>query len=248
MKIGILGTGHIGKTLVQRLAAAGHDVKVANSRGPETIGHDVLSSGSRAVTAAEAGIDVDVLILSIPLNRIPETAASLTGVPEDTVVIDTSNYYPMRDEKIVAIEDGQVESQWVVEQLGRPIAKAWNAIGSDSFARLNTPSGNADRIAIPVAADNDRDRSIAMALVEDTGFDAVDAGSLAQSWRQQPGAPAYCTDLTKAEMPHALESAEKERLPKRRDLAVAAIMERIGGGGKNPATDELVRINRALFM
>ncbi|MDX0431559.1 NADP oxidoreductase [Sinorhizobium medicae] len=248
MKIGILGTGHIGKTLVHRLSTAGHDVKVANSRGPETIGQDVLSSGGRAVTVAEAVSDVDALILSIPLNRIPTIAPLLLEVPEDTVVIDTSNYYPFRDEKIAAIENGQVESLWVIEQIRRPIAKAWNAIGSDSFARLNRPLGSPNRIAIPVAADSERDRDVAMALVEATGFDAVDAGPLEQSWRQQPGAPAYCTDLTKTEMPQALEAAEKERLPKRRDLAVAAIVERIGGGGKNPAADVLVRINRALFM
>lgn len=248
MKLGILGTGHIGKTLVRSLSIAGYDVKVANSRGPETIDQDVLSSAGRAVTAAEAVAEVDILILSIPLNRIPDIASLLAEVPEDTVVIDTSNYYPLRDEKIPAIENGQVESLWVAEQIGRPIAKAWNAIGSDSFARLGTPSGSKTRIAIPVAADNDRDRKVAMALVEDTGFDAVDAGTLEQSWRQQPGAPAYCTDLSRAEMPRALEAAERLRLPKRRDLAVAAIVERIGGGGKNPAADDLVRINRALFM
>lgn len=248
MKLGILGTGHIGKTIVHRLSAAGHDVKVANSRGPETIGQDVLSSGGRVVTTAEAISGVDALILSIPLSRIPGIAPLLAEVPEETVVIDTSNYYPLRDEKIVAIENGKVESLWVVEQIGRPIAKAWNAIGSDSFARLNTLPGGPNRIAIPVAADNKRDRHVAMALVEDTGFDAVDAGPLEQSWRQQPGSPAYCTDLTKAQMPQALEAAEKERFAKRRDLAVAAIIERIGGGGKNPTTDVLVRINRALFM
>ncbi|MGF9693735.1 NAD(P)-binding domain-containing protein [Rhizobium sp. 0TCS1.26] len=248
MKIGILGTGHIGKTLVHRLSAAGHEVKVANSRGPETIGQDVLSSGGRAVAASDAVRYVDALILSIPLNRIAGIAPLLAGLPEDMVVIDTSNYYPLRDEKITAIENGAVESLWVVEQIGRPIAKAWNAIGSDSFARLNTLPGSPNRIAIPVAADRERDRRVAMALVEDTGFDAVDAGPLEQSWRQQPGAPAYCTDLTKGEMPRALEAAEKERLPKRRDLAVAAIMERIGGGGKNPTADVLVQINRALFM
>lgn len=248
MKVGILGTGHIGKTLVKTLSAAGYDVKVANSRGPETIGQDVLASGGRAVTTAEAVSDVDVLILSIPLIRIPDIAPLLADLPEETVVIDTSNYYPLRDEKIAAIEAGQVESLWVVEQIGRPIAKAWNAIGSDSFARLGAPAGSPNRIAIPVAADSDRDRRVAMALVEDTGFDAVDAGTLERSWRQQPGAPAYCTDLTRAEMPGALEAAEKERLPKRRDLAVAAIMERIGGGGKNPSADVLVRINRALFI
>jgi predicted dinucleotide-binding enzyme len=72
MKIGIIGTGHIGKTLVQKLSAAGHDVKVANSRGPDSIEADVLANGGRAVTAADAVVDVDVVILSIPLSRIPE--------------------------------------------------------------------------------------------------------------------------------------------------------------------------------
>jgi len=70
MKIGILGVGHIGKTLVQKLSAAGHDVKVANSRGPDTIGADVLAFGGRAVTAAEAVADVDVVILSYPFRKV----------------------------------------------------------------------------------------------------------------------------------------------------------------------------------
>ena len=162
--------------------------------------------------------------------------------------MDTSNYYPHRDGKIDAIEAGQVESAWVVELLGRAIVKAWNAIGSDSFARKAKPSGSPDRIAIPVAADREQDRKVGMQLVQDTGFDAFDAGSIADSWRQQPGAPAYCTDLTAAEMGAALAAAERSRLQKRRDLALAAIMERVGGGGKNPDADYGVRLNRALFM
>jgi 8-hydroxy-5-deazaflavin:NADPH oxidoreductase len=248
MKIGILGTGHIGKTLVRTLSAAGHDVKVANSRGPDTIEPDVLSSGARAVTAAEALVDVDVVILSIPLNRLPGIAPLIAAVPADTVIIDTSNYYPARDGRIEAIEAGQVESLWVSEQLGRPIVKAWNAIGSDSFARKGKPAGSQDRIAIPVAADNDSDRKVGMALVEDTGFTAFDAGTLADSWRQQPGAPCYCTDLTLEEMPAAHAAAERARLPKRRDLAVAAIVERVGDGTTNPDADYGVRLSRALYM
>ncbi|CAM5718795.1 NADP oxidoreductase OS=Streptomyces alboniger OX=132473 GN=CP975_25035 PE=4 SV=1 [Streptomyces alboniger] len=203
-------------------------MKVANSRGPHTIDADVLSTGGHAVTAAEAVEDVDVVILSIPLNRLPQVAPLIADVQADTVVIDTSNYYPARDSRIEAIDAGQVESLWVTEQLGRPIAKAWNAIGSHSFAAKDRPEGNPDRIAIPVAADRDRDRQVAMALVEDTGFDAFDAGTLADSWRQQPGAPCYCTDLTRQEMPGALAAAEAERLPKRRDLAVAAIRKESG--------------------
>lgn len=248
MKIGILGSGHIGKTLVQRLSAAGHDVKVANSRGPETIEPDVLAGGARAVAAADAVADVDVLILSVPLNRVPGIAPLIAAVPAETVVIDTSNYYPGRDGRIDAIEAGQVESLWVAEQLGRPVVKAWNAIGSDSFARKARPAGSPDRVAIPVAADRDADRRVGMALVEDTGFDAVDAGALADSWRQQPGAPGYGTDLTRDELPAALAAADRARLPKRRDLAVAAFIERTGDGVTNPDAEYGVRVSRALFM
>lgn len=192
--------------------------------------------------------DVDVVILSIPLNRLPGIAPLLANVPAEAVVIDTSNYYPQRDGRIDAIEAGQVESLWVAELLGRPIVKAWNAIGSDSFAKKGKPAGSPDRIAIPFAADREADRKIGMALVEDTGFDAFDAGTLAESWRQQPGAPCYCTDLTREEMPAAIAAADRARLPKRRDLSIAAIMERVGDAATNPDAEYAVRLTRALFM
>ncbi|CAO5183565.1 8-hydroxy-5-deazaflavin:NADPH oxidoreductase [Frankia sp. AiPs1] len=248
MRIGVIGAGYIGKTLALKLSAAGHDVKVANSRGPETIGADVLVSGARAVPAADAVKDVDVVILSIPFSKIPAVAPLLSAVPDETVVIDTSNYYPARDGKIDAVEAGQVESLWVAEQLGRPIAKAWNAIGADSFAEKGKPAGAPDRITLPIAADRDEYRRVTLTLVEDTGLDAFDAGSLADSWRQQPGAPAYCTDLTRDAMGAALAAAEKARLPKRRDLAAAAMAERMGDGTTNLDTDYLPRLNRALYM
>lgn len=248
MKIGILGTGNIGKTLVKKLSAAGHDVKIANSRGPETIDKELLSSGAKAVTAQQAVTDVDALILSIPLTRIPDVASLLSSLPSETAVIDTSNYYPFRDGNIDAIEAGQVESLWVAEQLGRPIAKAWNAIGSASLASKGKPAGDPDRIALPIAANRDRDRDVARALVEDTGLDPFDAGSLEDSWRQQPGAPAYCTDLKVNEMAAALAAAEKERLPKRRDLGVAVMQERLGDGTTNPDADWGVRLVRAINM
>ena len=247
MKIGILGVGHIGKTLTQKLSAAGHDVKVANSRGPETIDADALENGAAAVIASEAVRDVDVVIISVPLHRIPEIVPVMSGVPRDTVVIDTSNYYPVRDGEIESIERGQIESVWVAEQLGRPVVKAWNAIGSGSFAVNATPAGNPDRIAIPVAADDDEDRAVAMALVEDTGFTAFDAGALADSWRQQPGTPCYCTDLTYDEVRDALGRADAARSPKRRDLSVAVFEERFGFL-TDPEVETSARVNRALFM
>src|SRR3954452_1811459 len=222
MKIGIVGTGHIGKTLARKLSAAGHDVKVANSRGPDTIEADVLAFGGRAVTAAQAVADVDVVILSIPLKRIPDVAPLLASVPSETVVIDTSNYYPHRDGRIDAIEAGQVESLWVAERLGRPIVKAWNAIGSDSFAKKGTPAGSPDRIAIPVAGDRKPDREVGLALVEDTGFDAFDAGTLADSWRQQPGTPVYTADLPLDAASGAIADARPEQASIWRDAVRAA--------------------------
>ena len=248
MKIGILGTGHIGATLVKTLSAEGHQVKVANSRGPETIDRELLASGAQAVTTQEALSDVDAVIISIPLNRITDVAPLIAALPEETVVIDTSNYYPFRDDRIEAIEAGQVESLWVAEQLGRPIAKAWNAIGSASLATKGRRASAPNRMAIPVAADRERDREVAMALVEASGFDAFHSGSLADSWRQQPGAPAYCTDLTREEMGPALAAAERARLPKRRDLGVQVMQERLGDGTTNPDADWGVRMVRAIIM
>jgi predicted dinucleotide-binding enzyme len=241
MKIGILGAGNIGKTLARKLAQVGHDVKVANSRGPETIPFDALEFGARAITSAEAVQDVEVVILSI----------NPRSLPDETVVMDTSNYHPVRDNRIEAIDAGQVESLWVVEQLGRPIVKAWNSIVSSSFANKGKPAGSPGRIALPVAADRDRDREVGLALVEDTGFDAFDAGTLGDSWRMQPGSPVYCTDLTLAELPHALASAERERLPKRRDLTWAVLLERFGDLSNldpDKEAEYFLRLSRILQM
>lgn len=248
MKIGIVGAGNIGKTLSRTLSAAGHDVKVANSRGPETVDPVALSTGARAVDAVDAVRDVEVIILSMPFNRVPAFASTLSAAPADAVVIDTSNYYPHRDERIGAIDDGEVESVWLAEQIGRPIIKAWNAIGSASLADKGAPAGTTGRIAIPVAADDPDARALAMTLVDQTGFDGFDAGPLSESWRQQPGAPCYCTDLTSEQMGHALAAAEKDRLPKRRDISIAAIAERVGDGTTNPDSDYAVRLTRAIFM
>ncbi|PRY55498.1 hypothetical protein B0I27_101470 [Arcticibacter pallidicorallinus] len=248
MKIGIIGVGHIGKTLALRLAQAGHDVVVANSRGPENIDLNVLSTGARAVTIEYAIEGKDVIILSIPLNRIPDIKNLFSAVSDSTTIIDTSNYYPARDSKIDSIEAGQVESLWVTEQLGRPIAKAWNAIGSDSLVKNDKPAGSSGRIAIPVASDREVDKTIAMQLIDDTGFEAYYTGSLADSWRQQPGAPIYCTDLTIDEMATLINTAEKERLPARRDIAVSAIMERMSNPTTNPDAEFGLRLSRALYI
>ena len=248
LNIGIIGTGHIGKTLVRKLAQVGHMVQMANSRGPETLKELAAETGAKALAANEAIQGVEVVILSIPLHTLPQMKELLAGLPDEVTVIDTSNYYPMRDNKIDAVEAGQIESVWVAEQLGRPVVKVWNSIVSQSFEDKGKPAGSPDRIALPVAADREADRQVGIALVEDTGFDALDAGTIAESWRMQPGSPVYCTDLTIEELPAALASAERERLPKRRELGWDAFQERAGDDLMNLDPEYVLRLHRALFM
>jgi predicted dinucleotide-binding enzyme len=247
MKIGILGAGAIGTTLARKLAAAGHDVKVANSRGPETIPADAIETGARAATVQDAVTDVDVAILSVPYSGFENVRALVAALPQQTVVIDTSNYFPQRDGVNAAIEAGEVESEWIQGYFGRPIAKAWNAIAAAPFAENGRPKGHPERVAVPIAGDSAGDREIAMALMDDTGFDGYDAGPLADSWRQQPGSPVYCTNLTYDETGPALAAAERDRLAKRRDLSVAIFAERCGVG-VNPDAATIIRISRALQM
>ncbi|WP_439254025.1 NADPH-dependent F420 reductase [Pseudomonas monteilii] len=247
MNIGIIGSGFIGGTLAKLLSTAGHTVKVSNSRGPNTVDADVLSTGAIAVTKEEALVGADVVILSIPFIRIPDLKNLLAGLPEDVVIIDTSNYIPARDERLDAIENGQPDSMWASEQIGRPLAKAWNTIYSASLNEAGRPAGDPERIAVPVAADRDQDRIVAMALVEDSGFDAYYAGSLAESWRQQCGTPCYCTELTSEALPQALANANLARSRKRRDLFFAVYNERFGTIGTNPSRNYIVQLSKLIY-
>jgi predicted dinucleotide-binding enzyme len=246
MKIGIIGAGSIGTTLAQRLSAAGHDVAIANSRGPETIDPAALSTGARAVHADDVTESADVVIVSVAISRVPDVAPLVRNTPAAAVIIDTSNYYPLRDGHIPALDDGQVESLWVAEHYGRTLVKAWNAITAQSFSEHATAAGTADRIAIAVAGDDEQAKQVAASLVEETGFDAFDTGSLADSWRQQPGTPAYCTDRTGDELPESLAKADAGRSARRRDLAIAAAIERTEAEGP-VSSDYLVRLNRAIY-
>lgn len=247
MKIGIIGAGNIGALLATKLGAAGHDVAIANSRGPETIDPGILTEGVRAVAAADAVTGAEVVIVSVPFAKIADLAGLLSQIPQNVPLIDTANYYPERDGRHDAIDAGQVESVWVAQTIGRPLAKAWNSIVAPSLADKGTEPGAEGRIALPVAADRDEDRRAAMDLVEQTGFDAVDAGRLAESWRQQPGAPVYCTDLTREQVVEGLAHADRGRVPKRRDLAWAAIDERTDGFTTMPDFDWVTRLNRVLY-
>lgn len=244
VNIGILGVGNIGTTLAQRLAAAGHLVKVANSRGPDTLPPRALSTGAKAVTASKVIVDVQVLITSVPFARVPDIRSLVGQLPDDAVVIDTSNYYPHRDGNIFAVDAGQVESLWVSEQFGRSVTKAWNAINTLSFDSKAAYANHPDRVAIPVAGDSKTDLAMAMSLVEETGFDAFDAGPLEESWRQQPGTPIYCTDLTKELIGAALAAADPARSIVRRDLMIQVNREILNDPTPVRPADYMVQLHR----
>ncbi|MGW3690746.1 NADPH-dependent F420 reductase [Streptomyces sp. NPDC005125] len=241
MKIAIIGAGAIGGNLARKLSTAGHDVQVADARGPEAVPADVLESGARAVALDAAVQDRDVVILSIPFDRVPELAGLFASVPAETVVIDTSNYYPHLSGPIEAVDKGQVESVRNSEALGRPVVKAWNAALAGTQQTKGVPAGTPGRIAIPVAADSDEARRVAMQLVDDTGFDPFDAGVLAGSWRQQPMGPAYCTELTLDELGPALAAADRVKDARVRD----SMMERFAALPPEPELEDVVEMNRA---
>src|SRR3982751_2259293 len=122
MKIGIIGAGHIGGTLTRRFTALGHQVFVANSRGPDTLAELASETGAKAVTVNEAARAGQVVVITIPVKNVPQLPRDLfAGVPDDLVVVDTGNYYPQRDGHIADIEAGLTESRWTSEQLGRPV-------------------------------------------------------------------------------------------------------------------------------
>lgn len=214
MKIGIIGAGHIGGTLTRRLTALGHEVFVANSRGPETLSKLAEETGATPVTTREAARSGDVVVITIPEGRVPDLPDDLfAGVSDDVVVVDTGNYYPRRDGRIEEIEEGMTESRWVSRQLGRSVVKAFNNIRAQHLMDLGRPKGDSDRIALPVAGDDERAKSVVSGLVEDLGFDAVDAGSLDETWRQQPGTPVYAADLNAEGVRQALDEARPDRGP-----------------------------------
>ena len=185
MRIGIIGAGNMGATLAAQLTRLGHQVAIANSRGPQTLAGIAAQTGAAPVPITDVTSKADVVIVAIPEKSIPELPAGLlSALPEDTVVIDAGNYVPrLRDGHIDAIDAGVPESRWVQAQLRHPVVKAFNTIRPASLASLGKPARDPGRAAIPVAGDNPAARAVVLELADQLGFDGLDAGPLAESWR-----------------------------------------------------------------
>jgi 8-hydroxy-5-deazaflavin:NADPH oxidoreductase len=216
MKIGIIGAGQIGGTLTRRLRELGHEVYVANSRGPASLADLARETGAKPAMVQEAARSGEVVVVAIPEGKIRDLPRGLfDGVSENVVVVDTGNYYPQeRDGRVDEIEAGTTESRWVSNQLRRPVVKVFNNIYAQHLLERGHPFGSQGRIALPVAGDDQRAKETVMRLVNELGFDPVDAGSLDESWRQQPGTPVYATDFDAEGVRRGLAQASKERTAK----------------------------------
>lgn len=238
MKFGIIGAGPIGTIISKKLVENGHDVKIADARAIEHLEGKELAG--TPVLVEDVIKNIEVLIISIPLHVLPSIRNIIDQVGEEVIIVDTSNYYPYRDGEIEEIKNGMVESVWVSNQLGRPIIKGFNNLLAYTLENGGKPEDSSGRIAMAIAGDDPSRKQVVMYVVNELGFDAVDSGSLSDSWRQQPGTPAYCTELTKDELMQALKKANKEKAPLLRDK----VMEKFSAGLSHK---DIVNLNREIY-
>ena len=190
--VGIIGSGMIGGTVARLAVAAGHRVVLSNSRGPETLAElaaelGPLATAATADQAAEAG---ELVVVSVPVKAFGEIPAKpVAGKP----VLDTGNYYPQRDGNIAELETGTLTSSALLQRdlPGAQVVKVFNNIFFKHLGSLARPHGAQDRSALPIAGDSAAAKAAVTAFLDSIGYDAVDAGSLADSWRQEPGTPVY---------------------------------------------------------
>lgn len=225
MKIGIIGAGQIGGTLIRQYTRAGHHVKMANASGTEKLKNLATETGASAVSLSEVVADVDVIVIAIPLIGILKLPQNLFAtISPNTAIIDTCNYYPIRDGIIEDIENGMPESVWVSKQIQQPVIKVYNSILYRSLINSALPKGDALRLALPISGDSKQSKELVSTLVNETGFDSFDYGALQDSWKQQPGSPVYCTDLTLSQLKISIARAQKKLLSERRELGLKYIL------------------------
>ena len=202
MKIGIIGSGHIGGTLTEKLAAAGHLVGVANAHGPHSLEARAatLGEGVSAMTVEEAAQYGELVVVSIPFGPYRSVpVAPLNG----KIVIDTENYYPRRDGHFAELDDDSATSSELLQRHlpGARVVKAFNAVRWDSLAEEGRLRGAAGRLGVPLAGDDLEAKRVVAELIDEIGFDPVDVGSLAQGGRRiQPGTSVSTAHVTAAEM------------------------------------------------
>lgn len=211
MEIGIIGTGNIGSILARDLSKLGHQVSIANSRGPSTLDKVAAVTGATAVTVEEAAKAKDVVIITVPEVAVPKLPIDVLA-KNTAIIVDTCNYYPARDGQIQEIDNGLAESEWVAKELKHSVVKAFNNIVAPSLNAKGLPAGSPNRIALSISGDDSGAKQVISELINSLGFDVVDNGALSNSWRQHPGTPAYCHDLNAEALKSALMQADSKQI------------------------------------
>ncbi|GAA2273742.1 NAD(P)-binding domain-containing protein [Glycomyces scopariae] len=239
--LGIIGAGMIGGTLARLATAAGLDIVIANSRGPETLADLVAELGprARAATAEDAALAGDLVVVTVPLNAYAALPAKALA---RKTVLDTLNYYPERDGRIASLDtDESTTSELVQRHLADSrVVKAFNNLAFFSLANLARPSGSPERSALPIAGDDADANAEAADLLDRLGFDAVDTGTLAESWRFEPGTPVYVQPYSPGPIPDGLDreqafgwltATQAAPVPAARvkELVAAAVRGKAGG-------------------
>ena len=225
MNIGVIGPGNIGEVIIRKLRDSGYPVKMANARGPESLKDLAEKTGAIPVSVEQVVQDVDILFIVLPQKSIPELPKGLLNkAKKETIVIDVGNYYPFRDGRVDEIENGLTDSMWVERQIGRPVVKVLNTIIAKALVEAGRPAGSSDRVALPISGDNLKAKEVVAQLIDRFGFDSVDAGTIAESWRQQPGSPVYCTNLTKEELQLWLRKVDRSSLATNREKGLKAYL------------------------
>jgi 8-hydroxy-5-deazaflavin:NADPH oxidoreductase len=216
--IGIIGAGHIGSALAEVFTDAGHDVVLANSRGPQTLtelvdelnGRPSARGTVRAATAADAAAAGDLAVVTVPLKAYRDVPVEpLAG----KIVLDTNNYYPRRDGQFPELDDESTTSAELLQghlPTSR-VVKAFNHIPARDIVERRSAPGTPHRRALAIAGDNPSAREQVTGLLDRLGFDVVDLGPLAEGWRIQPGTPGYGPDLDAAALREAAAQARRGR-------------------------------------
>jgi len=212
MTIGLIGAGHIGSQVARLAVKAGHDVVISNSRGPDTLADLVKELGphARADTPEGAATAGDIVVVTVPLKNYRDTpVAPLAG----KVVIDTNNYYPDRDGHIAELDnESSTSSELLQAHLpSSKVVKAFNHIQAAHLTAHSQPAGTANRRGLVIAGDDAQAKAMVSALLDQFGFDVVDAGPLSESWRIQPGTPGYGPRRSADELRQNLAAAKRNR-------------------------------------
>jgi predicted dinucleotide-binding enzyme len=234
--IGLIGSGNIGSTVARLAVDAGHQVVLSNSRGPDTLVYLVTSLGplARAATPEEVAAAGEIVVVTVPVKAVPAMpAAPLDG----KVVIDTGNYYPRRDGQIPELDARELtESQYLARHIpGARVVKGFNNIFFKHLLNLTRPPGAADRTYLPIAGDDAAAKETVASFLDSIGYAAVDAGTLADSWRQQPHTPVYGAPYGQANYEKGLVASEALI-----SSALSWAVNGLWGGGRGAARD-LVR-------